>query len=269
MPKVFVIDIARCSGCYNCQLACKDENCFNDWMPYARPQPAIGQFWCKVHEHPEGTIPKVKIHYVSQMCAHCDEPACREACPAGAVTKRADGLVLIDPAACTGCGACMEACPYDAIFKNEELGICQKCTGCAHLLDHGAKLPRCAEACPTDAMRFGEKEEFAEELKHATVLHPEVGPNVYYLNMPGRFLAGTLYDAEEQEVLIGARVTCVGEGLELETVTDDFGDYWFKDLPDNGTFTVTAEMDGYRPLTFADVTTDVSRNLGDTPMEKL
>ena len=62
MSKVFVVDVAKCSGCYNCQLACKDENCENDWMPYSKPQPKTGQFWIKVHEHPEGTIPKVKIH---------------------------------------------------------------------------------------------------------------------------------------------------------------------------------------------------------------
>ena len=76
MSKVFVIDVAKCSGCYNCQLACKDEHCGNDWMPYAKPQPQIGQFWVKVHEHVEGTIPKVKMHYMAQLCNHCDDPVC-------------------------------------------------------------------------------------------------------------------------------------------------------------------------------------------------
>ena len=52
MSKVFVIDVAKCSGCYNCQLACKDEHCENDWRPYAAPQPPTGQFWCKVTDHP-------------------------------------------------------------------------------------------------------------------------------------------------------------------------------------------------------------------------
>ena len=44
MAKTFVIDAAKCSGCYNCQIACKDENVGNDWSPYAKPQPEIGQF---------------------------------------------------------------------------------------------------------------------------------------------------------------------------------------------------------------------------------
>ena len=47
MGKAFVIDVAKCSGCYNCQLACKDEHAENDWMPYAKPQPLTGQFWCR------------------------------------------------------------------------------------------------------------------------------------------------------------------------------------------------------------------------------
>ena len=67
MSKVFCIDVAKCNGCYNCQLACKDEHVGNDWAPYAKPQPEIGQFWCKLQENVGGTIPKVKIHYISQL----------------------------------------------------------------------------------------------------------------------------------------------------------------------------------------------------------
>ena len=35
--KAFLVDVSICNGCYNCQIACKDEHCSNDWMPYARP----------------------------------------------------------------------------------------------------------------------------------------------------------------------------------------------------------------------------------------
>ena len=113
MSKVVLIDVGRCTGCYNCQLACKDEHCENDWRPYAAPQPLTGQFWCRVNEHVQGTIPKVKIHYISKMCAHCDKPECMAACGVDAIKKRDDGLVLIDPDACVGCGACVHSCPAD------------------------------------------------------------------------------------------------------------------------------------------------------------
>lgn len=269
MSKVFVIDVSRCSGCYNCQLACKDEHCGNDWSPYAKPQPDIGQFWMKVNEHAEGTIPKVKIHYTPQLCNHCDNPVCMQACEQNAITKRNDGLVLITPDKCNGCGKCMQACTYGVIYKNEELGICQKCTGCAHLLDNGEKLPRCVEACPTDALKFGDKEEFGELLKGAVTLLPENGtqPNVYYLNVPGKFIAGTVFDPVEQEVIIGAEVTAVGMGETYKTVTDDFGDYWFRGL-EAGTYDVTIKYNGFKTMEFKNVNTVSSVNLGDTPLER-
>ena len=48
MGKVLVINYDICNGCYNCQVACKDEHVANDWSPIAKPQPDTGQFWNKV-----------------------------------------------------------------------------------------------------------------------------------------------------------------------------------------------------------------------------
>jgi tetrathionate reductase subunit B len=124
-----------------------------------------------------------------------------DACPDRAISKRDDGLVLIEPQACSGCKACIEACPYKAIYFNEELNLAQKCTGCSHLLDNGYRLPRCVESCPTDAMRFGEEEELKDLIEGATALRASAGahPRVYYRNIPGRFIAGTVYDPIEKE----------------------------------------------------------------------
>lgn len=267
--KAFVIDVSKCNGCHNCQLACKDEYVGNDWAPYSRPQPQLGQFWCRVDEHVEGTVPKVKIHYVSRLCNHCENAACMAACPAGAIVRREDGLVLIDPAKCTGCGACREACPYDVIYYNEELGICQKCTGCAHLLDAGYRLPRCVENCPTDALVFGEEEELADLIRGAEVLRPETGcrPRVYYRNIPGRFIAGTVYDPVEKEVVIGARIIAVTGAKVIETVTDSYGDFWFKDLA-VGFYDVSIYADGFEAKNFFRVDTGSSVNLGDIPLDR-
>jgi Fe-S-cluster-containing dehydrogenase component len=92
MSKAFVIDIGRCCGCYNCQIACKDEHCGNDWTPYAKPQPDVGQFWLRIDEHIRGTIPKVKMHYLPHLCNHCKNAPCIAVC-AGR-QRRDDGLVL-------------------------------------------------------------------------------------------------------------------------------------------------------------------------------
>ena len=266
MSKVILIDVAKCSGCFNCQLACKDEHCENDWTPYAAPQPLTGHFWCKVSEHVQGTIPKVKIHYVSKMCAHCENAACMAVCPDAAISKRDDGLVLIDPAKCSGCRKCMEACPFDVIYFNDKANIAQKCTGCAHLLDNGFTQPRCSEACPTDAMVYGEKDDLLEQLKGAKPLIE--GGNIYYKNIPGEFIGGTVYDPVEKEVIIGASCLLCGEGKEYRTQTDSYGDFWFRDLPKGGVYTLTISAEGFRCQHFDTIVTDRSVNLDDIPMER-
>ncbi|NLO48462.1 MAG: 4Fe-4S dicluster domain-containing protein [Clostridiales bacterium] len=269
MSKVFTIDVARCSGCYNCQIACKDEHAGNDWTPYAKPQPLVGQFWLKVKETVHGTIPKVKIHYTPKLCNHCEKPSCIGACGNGAIYKREDGLVLIDPEKCKGCKKCASACPYEVIYFNDDLNISQKCTGCAHLLDNGKSIPRCVEACPTGALRFGEKNEMAEQLTGTVVLSPETGllPNVYYKNIPGLFIAGTLYDPIEEEIIEGAACHLSCGPRVWDTVTDDFGDFWFKDLP-AGKYELAIKAPGFalKHISGIDAGSDV--NLGDIPLDQ-
>ena len=74
----------------------------------------------------------------------------------GAVYRRPDGIVIIDPERSKGQKAIAEACPIGAVYWNDELGLPQKCTMCAHLLDKGYAAPRCVEACPNDALHFGD-----------------------------------------------------------------------------------------------------------------
>ena len=266
MSKVFLIDVAKCSGCYNCQLACKDEHCENDWTPYAAPQPLTGHFWCKVTEHVQGTIPKVKIHYIAKMCAHCEDMPCKIADATGAIYRRGDGFVLIDPEKAKGQKQLVDACPYGAIYWNEALELPQKCTGCAHLLDNGAKLPRCVEACPTDAIVFGEESELAEQLEGAGPLHP--GGKIYYKNIPGEFVGGTVYDPVEKEVVIGAQCVLSGEGKTFSVKTDSYGDFWFRDLPKNGVYSLTITASGFEKKTFVNISTEKSVNLDDIPLDR-
>ena len=269
MAYAFVIDAAKCSGCYNCQLACKDEHVGNDWSPYARPQPEIGQFWLRVEEQVMGTIPKVRIHYLPRMCNHCRSAKCMDSCPEGAICRREDGLVLIQPDKCTGCGKCRDACPYGVIYMNAQLHVAQKCTGCAHLLDHGEKLPRCVESCPTEAIRFGEEADLADEIMGAQVWQPETGlqPRVYYRNVPGTFIAGTLYDPKEKLIVDGARCLLSNGGKNWEAVTDSFGDFWFRDLP-AGIYELLIQATGFQPKQIAPIRNVNSVNLGDIPLER-
>jgi tetrathionate reductase subunit B len=268
--EVFVIDVARCVGCRNCQIACKDEHCGNDWTPYARPQPETGQFWCQVNENIRGTVPKVKIAYVTRLCMHCDAAPCIPACPVeGGIFKRADGLVIIDSRKCTGCMKCVNACPYGCIYYNEDLKIAQKCTGCTHLLDRGwpIKEPRCVDACATGAIKFGEESDFSDLISKAEVLNPEykTKPRVYYLNLPKRFIAGTVYDPGEKDVITGASCTLTGEGDTISTNTDGFGDFWFEGLK-IGKYSLKIEAAGFAAKNIDAISTEKDVNLGDIPM---
>jgi len=268
MAKVFVFDSAICSGCYCCQIACKDEHCGNDWMPYAKPQPESGQFWYKLNEVERGTVPKVKIAYFPTMCMHCDDAPCIPACPNGAIVKRDDGIVWIDPAKCTGSQLCIDACPYGVIYFNQGLKIAQKCTGCAHLLDRGwpIKEPRCSDACVWGALRFGEEADFSDFIANAEVMKPEEGtkPRVYYKNLPKRFIAGTVFDPTTEEVVIGATCTLSGNDSGTAT-TDSFGDFWFEDL-EVGTYSLKIEAAGFTTWTKDSISTEKDANLGDIPL---
>lgn len=269
--KVFVIDVDLCTGCYACQFVCKDEHVGNDWSPIAKPQPDTGQFWMRLDEFIRGTVPKVEMHYIANPCMHCDEPRCLAACPVeGAIYKREDGLVIIDTETCTGCKACVDACPYHRIYFNEDLQLAQKCTGCAHLLDGGWEVPRCVEACPTEAIKFGEESDFADLIAKAEVLKPESGtkPRVYYLNIPKKFVAGTVYDPAEKEIVEGAVCTLTdGKGGTWTTTTDGFGDFWFRGL-EVGTYQLTIKADGFAAKTLTDISTEKDVNLGDIPLSK-
>ena len=266
--KVFVIDLSICNGCYCCQFMCKDEHAGNDWTPIAKPQPEVGQFWLKLEEKVRGSVPKVKVAYRPHICMHCDNPVCMDACKVdGAKYKRDDGLVIIDPVKCTGCRNCVDVCPYGAIYFNEDLNIAQKCTGCAHLLDNGWSEPRCADACPTLAIKFMDEDDAQELIKNAEVWLPEKGtkPRVYYLNIPKKFIAGTVYDPVEEEVYIGAECVLTGEGKSYSATTNGYGDFWFEGLPD-GKFKLELKAAG-KVKVFDDLDTACADiNLGDIAM---
>ncbi len=169
---MMVIDLRRCDGCQGidlppqCTQACIQGH-------YA-PEPMQ---WIQVYEHDlagDGT------QFVPTPCMQCQNAPCVNVCPVGATFATPEGIVLIDQEICIGCRLCMAACPYDRRFFNwgmppvppeslladyhpehqipAERGTVMKCDFCPDMARAG-KLPYCAQACPTNAIYYGDLEE--------------------------------------------------------------------------------------------------------------
>jgi Fe-S-cluster-containing dehydrogenase component len=249
-----VIDIKKCTGCYNCFLTCRDEHAGNDYPGYAAPQPMSGMNWMKLIERERGQYPKVKIAYTPVTCMQCENANCIKVAQNGAVYRRKDGIVIIDPVKAKGQKQIVNGCPYRVIEWNEELQLPQKCTLCAHMIDKGEKVPRCVENCPVGALVFGNLDDPKSEISKilaankSEALHPEYGmkEKVTYLNLPRKFIAGTVVYGDIDECATGVTVNLVGKEDSRQTSTNGFGDFEFEGLADNAAYTLKIEAPGYK-----------------------
>jgi Fe-S-cluster-containing dehydrogenase component len=195
-----VIDITKCTGCYNCFLACRDEFAGNAYPGYAAAQPMSGMNWIRVIEKERGQYPKVKVAYTPLTCMQCENPGCLKVAQNKAVYRRPDGIIMIDPVKAKGQKQIVSGCPYRVIEWNEEQQVPQKCILCAHMLDKGEKVPRCVESCPTGALLFGDLDDAKSEIAKVMasgkteIMHAEYGmkEKVQYISLPKKFVAGTI-----------------------------------------------------------------------------
>jgi formate dehydrogenase iron-sulfur subunit len=93
---------------------------------------------------------------MSDVCKHCVNAPCLEVCPTGAILRTEFDTVYINEPACNGCRDCVSACPFGVIHMSTDPNklVAQKCTFCYDRLRHGLP-PACAQACPTESIRFG------------------------------------------------------------------------------------------------------------------
>ena len=94
--KTFLIDAEKCIDCRNCQTACKDEFCDNDWSPLAALQ-GPRQYWIHILNHEAGDGERVRMERIPLVCQQCADAPCMKAAQDGAAYRREDGIVIFDP----------------------------------------------------------------------------------------------------------------------------------------------------------------------------
>jgi len=272
-----VIDCALCHDCNNCFLADKDEFVGNDFLPYSVAQPWNGHRWLNIHRKERGRHPIVQVCYLPVTCMHCDDAPCLKKAPPGAVYKREDGLVIIDPIKAKGHPELVDSCPYNAIWWNQKAQVAQKCNGCAHLMDNGWTETRCSQVCPTGAITLYLKSDremagivAAEGLE---VYKPGHGtkPRVFYRNLhrwEKAFLGASVAYRDTDECAEGATLTAVSGGIKVEeSSANNYGEVLVDNLETGVEYMITISTPGYKPF-IKKVILKQSLNLGLIILER-
>ena len=159
MSKGFLYDATLCVGCLECEKACATQN----KLPY--DDAVSAEKLTSAHKYTYvASLPGDK--FMRRQCMHCQDPTCVSACPVGALAKTKSGAVTYDESKCMGCRYCMLACPF-GIPKYEWTKVLpgvRKCILCSDRISTG-KQTACAEACPTGATFFGERDELLIEAR--------------------------------------------------------------------------------------------------------
>ncbi|GAC1411581.1 MAG: 4Fe-4S dicluster domain-containing protein [Candidatus Velthaea sp.] len=169
----FFTDVTLCIGCKACEVACKQWNQLpSDGYAfsgdsYDNTQALSGTTWRHVAfvEQMDRVNPAdSRWLMMSDVCKHCTNAGCLEACPTGAIIRNEFDNVYIQPEICNGCGYCVPSCPFGVVAIAPDRGVAQKCTLCYDRQRDGVE-PACAKACPTDSIAFGPLDDLREKAR--------------------------------------------------------------------------------------------------------
>ena len=171
----FFTDSTLCIGCKACEVACKEWNevpedglaffglsydntralGHSTWrhVKFVEREPVFG----RGGNAAEG----MTWEFSSDVCKHCENAGCLEACPTGSIVRTEFGSVYVQPDVCNGCGYCVVACPFGVVDRRPDDGRAFKCTFCYDRQRAGEE-PACAKACPTGSILFGDLEQLQE-----------------------------------------------------------------------------------------------------------
>ncbi|HWE09634.1 MAG TPA: 4Fe-4S dicluster domain-containing protein [Solirubrobacteraceae bacterium] len=267
----FFTDTSVCIGCKACEVACKQWNDLPADGSQFRPEASYdhtGRLSASTWRHvrfielsepapqlreeamralpsipPAGELPDLVTMaqgvgsqwlFMSDVCKHCTNAGCLDACPTGALIRTEYETVVLQADVCNGCGYCVPACPFGVVDRDPVDGRAGKCTLCYDRLQDGLE-PACAKACPTDSIQFGPYEQLVTQAERRVAELHRRGIEGAYLygagDEPQHDLAGGLgafflltepperyglpaeADSPIQENVVAATVAAVGAGL--------------------------------------------------------
>ena len=162
MPiKTLFIDPSRCIGCRSCEAACRECDSHK------------GESMVMVDflDRSEGVATQPTV------CMHCEDPLapCAQVCPVMAIQITYEGVVQqADPSRCIACQNCVFACPFGVPKIDLQAKLMKKCNLCYDRTSQGLK-PWCAQVCPTQALWYGDFEQFSRERKGVPVRQTQFG----------------------------------------------------------------------------------------------
>jgi len=211
-----VVDVDRCTGCQACVVACQSENNIPiNEEEHFNQRRAIQ--WIRIERYWEGEFPNVKARFIPLLCQHCDNAPCEPVCPVFATYHNDEGLNVQVYNRCIGTRFCANNCPYHARFFNfwepawpetlknqlnpdvtvRSRGIMEKCTFCVQRIRRSSREagaegkeaedgdrglnPACANACPTQALTFGDFKDSNSEVSKIKEKESQEGGRAYGL----------------------------------------------------------------------------------------
>ncbi len=197
----FFTDTTLCIGCKACEVACKEWNALPaddlriSGMSYDNTRQLSANTWRhvafieKVRENGDDAalMPPFQSHWLmmSDVCKHCDNAPCQEACPTGALFRTEFDTVVVQQDICNGCAYCVPSCPFGVIDINLFDGKAHKCTLCYDRLKGGLE-PACAKSCPTNSIQFGELSDLHSRAeRRVDALHRQGATQAYLYGAPG------------------------------------------------------------------------------------